>query len=64
MKEESTQLLYKDELPKIEEDREEEDTPKETIKHDNKYRRSKQNRILTLTLFIATTKGLGIGDFY
>jgi hypothetical protein len=37
MKEESTQQLYEDELPKIEEDREEEDTPKETIKHDNEY---------------------------
>jgi hypothetical protein len=45
MKEESTQRLYKDKLPKIEEDREEEDTPKEAIEHDNKYQRSKQNRI-------------------
>jgi hypothetical protein len=35
MKEESTQQLYKDKLPKIEEDREEEDTPKETIEHNN-----------------------------
>ncbi len=45
MIEESTQRLYKDELPKIEEDREEEDTPEETIEHNNKYRCSKQNRI-------------------
>ncbi len=45
MKEESTQQLYKDELPKIEEGREEEDTPKETIKHDDKYGRLKQIRI-------------------
>jgi hypothetical protein len=45
MKEESTQQLYKDELPKIEEDREEEDTPKETIEHKDEYRHSKQNRI-------------------
>jgi hypothetical protein len=45
MKEESTQRLYKDELPKIEEDREEEDTLEETIEHDDKYGCSKQNRI-------------------
>ncbi len=45
MKEESTQRLYKDKLPKIEEDREEEDTPKEAIEHDAKYRCSKRNRI-------------------
>ncbi len=45
MKEESTQRLYEDKLPTIEEDRVEEDTPKETIKHDNEYQRSKRNRI-------------------
>ncbi len=45
MKEESTQQLYKDKLPKIEEDRVKEVTPKETIKHDNEYQHSKQNRI-------------------
>jgi hypothetical protein len=45
MKEESTQQLYKDEQPKIEEDREEEDTPKETIEQDDKYGHSTQNRI-------------------
>jgi hypothetical protein len=45
MKEESTQRLYKDKLPKIKEDREEEDTPEEAIEHDNEYRCSKQNRI-------------------
>jgi hypothetical protein len=33
IKEESTQQLYKDKLPKIEEDREEEDTHKEVVKH-------------------------------
>jgi hypothetical protein len=37
MKEESTQQLYEDKLPKIEEDRVEEDTPKGTIKHDDEY---------------------------
>ncbi len=37
MKEESTQRLYKNKLPQIEEDRVEEDTPKETIKHNDKY---------------------------
>ncbi len=30
-------MTYKDERPKIEEDREEEDTPKETIEHDDEY---------------------------
>jgi hypothetical protein len=34
MKEESAQRLYKDKLPKVEEDREEEDTPEEAIEHD------------------------------
>jgi hypothetical protein len=37
MKEESTQQLYKDKLPKIEEDREEEDTPEEAIEHNDEY---------------------------
>jgi hypothetical protein len=37
MKEESIQQLYKDELPKIEEDREEDDPPKETIEQDDEY---------------------------
>jgi hypothetical protein len=41
MKEESTQRLYKDKLQKIEEGRKEEDTPKEAIKHNDKYRRLK-----------------------
>ncbi len=45
MKEESTQQLYEDKLPKIEEDRVEEDTPEKTIKHDDEYQCSKQNRI-------------------
>jgi hypothetical protein len=45
MKEEISRQLYEDELSKIEEDREKEDTPEETIKHDNHYRRLKQNRI-------------------
>jgi hypothetical protein len=43
--EESTQQLYKDKQPKIEEDREEEDTLEEAVKHDKEYQRSKQNRI-------------------
>jgi hypothetical protein len=45
MKDESTQRLYEDKLPKIEEDREEEDTPEEAIEHDDEYRCSKQNKI-------------------
>ena len=37
MEEESTQQLYKDKLPKIEEDWEEEDTPKEAVEHNKEY---------------------------
>ena len=39
----SIQQQYKDKLPKIEED-EEEDIPEEAVKGENDYRRSKQNR--------------------
>jgi hypothetical protein len=37
IKEESTQRLYEDKLPKIEEDREEEDTLEEAVEQDEEY---------------------------
>jgi hypothetical protein len=45
IKKESIQRLYKDKLPKFEEDREEEDTPKEAIEHKEGYRWLSQARI-------------------
>jgi hypothetical protein len=41
MKEESTQGLYKETLPKIEEDQEDEKTSKEVVKQSKEYQRSK-----------------------
>ena len=45
MKKESIQGLYKETLPKIEEDQEDEETPKEVVKQSKEYWKSKQNRI-------------------
>jgi hypothetical protein len=45
MKEESTQGLYKETLPKIEEDQGDEETPNEVVEPSEKYRRSRRNRI-------------------
>ena len=44
-KEESTQQLYEETPPKIEEDQEDEEIPKEVVRQDKEYWRSKQNRI-------------------
>jgi hypothetical protein len=37
MKEENTQQLYEETLPKIEEDQEDEETPKEVVEQDKEY---------------------------
>ncbi len=45
MKEESTQGLYKETPPKIEEDQEDEETPNEAVEPSEEYQQSRQNRI-------------------
>ncbi len=45
MKEESTQGLYEETVPKIEEDQEDEETPDEVVEQSKEYRRSRQNRV-------------------
>ncbi len=45
MKEESTRRFLEETLPKIEEDQEDEKTPKEVVEHDKEYQWLNQNRI-------------------
>jgi hypothetical protein len=45
MKEESTQGLYEETLPKIEDDQEDEEAPNEVVEQSKEYQRSRQKRI-------------------